>query len=85
MRLVCQLVEKRFGVFEVWGVEALGEPVVDFGKHRTRLVATAGIAQQAGKTHCGAKLPPLRRLASRDFNGLAKARLRLGSRRGTPG
>jgi len=26
----CQLVEQRLGVFQVGGVEALGEPVVDF-------------------------------------------------------
>ena len=44
-----QLAEQRLGVFEVGGVEALGEPVVDFGEHRVRLVATIAVAQQPGE------------------------------------
>ena len=35
-RLAVQLVEQRLGVFEVGGVEAFGEPVVDVGEHRAR-------------------------------------------------
>ncbi len=34
-----QFVEQRLGVFQIGGVEALGEPVVDFGEHRARFVA----------------------------------------------
>jgi hypothetical protein len=34
-----QLVQQRLGVLEVGSVEALGEPVVDLGKHRVRLFA----------------------------------------------
>ena len=41
---VAQLVEQRFGVLQVWGVEALGEPVVDLGEHRGSLVAAISIA-----------------------------------------
>ena len=34
-----QFVQQRLGVFKVRRVEALGEPVVDFGKRRVRFVA----------------------------------------------
>src|SRR5215469_13668607 len=37
MALGAQLVEQRLCIFEVGGVEALGEPVVDFGEHRARM------------------------------------------------
>jgi hypothetical protein len=36
---IAQLLEQRPGVFQVGGVEAFGEPVVDVGEHRARLVA----------------------------------------------
>jgi len=39
--LVGELIEQGFGVLQVGGVEALGEPVIDFGEHRARFVATA--------------------------------------------
>src|SRR5262249_15774868 len=32
-----QLLEERLGVLQIGGVEALGEPVVDFGEHRAGL------------------------------------------------
>ena len=44
-----QLVEQRFGVFQVGSVETLGEPIVDFGEYPTRFVAAVGIAQQASE------------------------------------
>jgi hypothetical protein len=34
-----QLVQQRLGILEICSVEALGEPVVDIGVHRARLVA----------------------------------------------
>jgi hypothetical protein len=33
--------KQRLGVFQVGGVKALGEPVVDFGEYRARLLALA--------------------------------------------
>jgi hypothetical protein len=39
--LASQFVEQRLGVFQVGGVEAFGEPVVDFDENRARLVAAA--------------------------------------------
>ena len=56
-----QLVEQRFGVLQVGGVEALGEPAIDFREHRARFVAgSTGIAgekrfsMKAGLAACGA-------------------------------
>ena len=50
LRSNAQLVEQRPGVFQVGGVEALGEPAVDLGERRARLVATALLRQQTGET-----------------------------------
>jgi hypothetical protein len=51
-RILCaQFVEKHLSVFEVRGVEALGEPAVDIGEHRARFVAAALLRQQARETH----------------------------------
>ena len=40
-RLLAKLLEQRLGVFQISGVEALGEPVVDVGELRVRFVAFA--------------------------------------------
>jgi hypothetical protein len=40
-RSAVQLVEQRFGIPQVGGVETLGKPIVDFGEGRARLVALA--------------------------------------------
>ena len=45
--LAAQLVEQRLSVVQVGGIEALGEPVVNLGEHRARLVAAAGITEQS--------------------------------------
>src|SRR5215472_9136335 len=82
LSLGLQFVEQRFCVLQVGGVEALGEPVVDLGEHRARFAAAFGIAQQPCKAHSRTQLQPLCRLASRDFDGLAKTLLRLLRRRG---
>src|SRR6516164_9633443 len=58
--LAGQFVQQRLGVFKVRGVEAFGEPVVDFGEHRARLVATAGITQQPCENHRGTQFVGLR-------------------------
>jgi len=39
--LTSQLIEQRLGVFQVGGVEALGEPAVNLSEHSTCLVAAA--------------------------------------------
>src|SRR6516225_6240762 len=41
-RLYAQLIEQRLGIFQIGGIEALSQPVVDFTEHHARLVATVG-------------------------------------------
>jgi hypothetical protein len=50
-----QFVEQCLGVFQIGGVEALGEPAVHFGQHRARLVATAHLCDEARKARGRAK------------------------------
>jgi hypothetical protein len=49
LRLSAQLIEQRLGVFQIRGIEPLGELVVNLGEHRARLFAAIGVAQQSGK------------------------------------
>ena len=51
MRLSAQFVEQGLRVFEVGGIEALGEPTVDLDEHRARLVANFGVAEQPRQAH----------------------------------
>src|SRR5208337_3093072 len=44
---ITQFLQQRPGVFEIGGVEALGEPVVDVGEHRARIVAAVGTHQHS--------------------------------------
>ena len=64
LALVAQLIKQRLSVLEVDGVEALGEPVVDFAEHRARLVMAPSVAREARKA--------ARSLTMRDFNRPAK-------------
>jgi hypothetical protein len=73
-----ELVEQRPGVFQADGVEALGEPVVDFSKHRARLVATISIAQEPCQAHRRTQLPPFGATSSGYLKSLAKKLLALG-------
>jgi hypothetical protein len=44
--LSSELIEERLSVFQVGGVEALGEPVVDLGEHRVRFIPLALLREQ---------------------------------------
>jgi hypothetical protein len=55
--LAAQFVEQCVSLFEIGSIEPLGEPVVDFGEHRARLVAAAFSREQPGETHRRAQLP----------------------------
>jgi hypothetical protein len=55
--LLTQLIEERFGVFQVGGVESFGEPVVDFGEHCAGLVAVALFVKEAGEARGCAQFP----------------------------
>ena len=50
-RLFAQLFEQCLGILQVGSVEALGEPVVDFGEHRARLVTIALRRAQTREAH----------------------------------
>jgi hypothetical protein len=46
-RILCsRLVEQHLGVPQIGSIEALGEPAIDFGEHRARLVAEALFCKQ---------------------------------------
>ena len=55
--LFVKLVEQGLGILQIGGIEALREPVVDFGKHRARLVVLTLLRQQARETRRRAQLP----------------------------
>ena len=55
--LASQFVEQSLGVLQVGGVEALGEPAVDLGEHRTRFVATALLLEQPREVRGRAQFP----------------------------
>ena len=60
---VSQFREQVLGVLEIRGIEALGEPPVDWGEQIVGLGAPTLIAPQPGKAGRGAQLQRLRILA----------------------
>src|ERR1700677_1098460 len=66
--LSSHLIEQRLGVLQVWGVEALSEPAVNFAEHRVGLVATALFCKQARETHRRTQLKRFCALPARDFD-----------------
>jgi hypothetical protein len=58
--LSCQLIEEPLRVFQIGGVQAFVEPVVDFDKHGARYVVTAGIPKQPRKADRRSQFPRLR-------------------------
>src|SRR5271155_4828991 len=67
-----QLVEQRLGVLQVGGVEAFGEPVVDVGEHRARLVALALLREQPREARRSAQFECFRADLPCDRDRLAK-------------
>ena len=55
-RLVAQLIEQRLGLFQIGGIEAFGEPVVDRGEHRARFSGTALSREQTAEAGGRAQL-----------------------------
>src|SRR5712691_5428607 len=64
-------------IFQVGGVEALGEPAVDFGEHSARFVTAFLLREQTRKTDSCAQFQRLSVLATRDLYRGAKAVLSL--------
>src|SRR5712691_11564106 len=75
-----EFIEQRFSLFEVTQFEAFGEPTVDLCKHRARLIAAIGVAEQAREAHRRAQLPPFGLLRPGNFERGAKAILGFGRR-----
>jgi hypothetical protein len=42
--LIAQLIQQRLRIFQIGGVEALSEPIVNISKHRTCFISVPGIA-----------------------------------------
>src|SRR5262249_24366534 len=72
---IAQFVEQRLGVFEVGGIEAFREPVVDFKEQCARLIVTMLPRQQPRKAGCGTQLPRFGLLAASEFERLLNAYL----------
>ena len=53
--LFVKLVEQGLGIFQVVGVEAFCEPVVDLGEHRARFVAMTLLREQSREAGRGAQ------------------------------
>src|ERR1035437_5439111 len=75
--LSTQFVEQGFGVLQVGGVEALGEPVVDLGEHCARLAAAILTLEKAGEARRCAQFQRLRVLTPGNFDRLTKTCFRL--------
>ncbi len=71
-----QLVEQRLGVLQIACVESLGEPAVDFGERRARLVATTLLCEKPREARRRAQFPGLRVLVERNVDRGAKGLLR---------
>jgi hypothetical protein len=49
IQLRARLIDQRLGIFQVGGIEAFGEPVVDFGKHRLSFIAPALLSEETSE------------------------------------
>jgi len=70
--LPVQLVEQRLGVLQVGGVETFGEPVVNVGEHRARLVSTTLTVEQPREARRRAQFEGLCRHLLGERNRLSK-------------
>jgi hypothetical protein len=77
-RLPAQLLEQRLGFFQVGGVEAFGEPAVDFGEHSSRFITLALVREHPGEARRGTQLRGSRTLPPGDLDRRTEAPLRFG-------
>ena len=66
-----QFVEQRLRLFQIGGVEALGEPAVDRREEVAGFGVAALVAAEPGEARGGAQFPELCPLLRRDGQGLA--------------
>ena len=67
------VIEQRFGVFQIGGVEAFGEPVVDSASIARASSRRSGVAQQAGEAKWSRAAPRTSRPSSAERDRLAKS------------
>jgi hypothetical protein len=67
-----QLLQQRLGVLEIGGIEAFGEPIVDFGEHRARLIAATLLRKQPREAHCRSQFVKLSARTTRANNRFSK-------------
>src|ERR1700722_2172345 len=72
-----QLVEQCLCIFQIGGVEAFREPVVDIGEPRTCLFAASLRYEQPGEVGRGTQFPRLGALLTCDLDSALKAILNL--------
>jgi hypothetical protein len=70
-----QFVEKCLCIFQVGSAEALGEPAIDLGEHRARLIEATSVAEQPRKTHRRAQFPRFGILIARNLDRALEAAL----------
>src|SRR5208337_1376616 len=75
--LSAEFLEQRLGVFQVGGVEALGEPVVDSREHRAGFLAMTLLVEQPRETCRRAQFPRFRVLLARNLDRGAEGLLGL--------
>jgi len=74
--LLVQFVEQRLCVLEIGGVETFGEPAVDFGEHRARLITPALFREQPSKARRSTQFRYSGTLPPGDFDRGAETPLR---------
>ena len=68
--------EQRLSLLQIRSIEPFGEPVVDFGKHRARLVGAILRCEQPREARGCAQFPRFRAHLLREHNRLAEISLR---------
>jgi len=79
---VFEVVEEGSGGLQVGGIEAFGEPGVEWGEQGSRLLRPALLSPQAGEAHGTTQFPGLCVLPARHVDALLHGRLGLAHRPG---
>src|ERR1051326_1366753 len=75
-----QLFQECLRLLQIYGVETLGEPIVDPPEHLSRFVVLPVFAKETTETSHGSELERLRALLAGNLDGLPKARFGFGVR-----
>ena len=77
-----QFVQQRFGLLQIFGVKAFGEPLVDLGQHLVSFALLALRLPQAGKAHRCTEFERFGLLLPGDLDGFEETRFSFGLRIG---